>query len=318
MSTAPYTLTDATEEYDALDTEFDQLEVEYEQSRSDFISDLNEIDSRVNSGDLSFSVAIELIERREKDIRRTLNAKVEKMTTVVEEMKDISDYRHQGGFQRPNSGLAGLVSRPLGALPHRARLIHPTAEKLATIRSYRWQGLTLLSLAIASIITLTLLVPALRTSPAILAIKAGHELFGPGWVGTAAGMAMIFILFKLLASGTSMATYRNAKFWDSAAMSEEQWFRMGSESWSPSQRIYSCTAFGFIHIGNIIYPISSLIVVGLVGGVFMWTYLREYKRSGSVERATLASAKLHATYNRFSIIYIIVAITLVSIVAIVS
>ena len=68
-----------------------------------------------------------------------------------------------------------------------------------------------------------------------------------------------------------------------------------------------------MHVANIIYPIGSLIVVTLVGGVFMACYLRVYRRTGDTQAATLSSAKLHATYNRFAIVYMAVALLIVAV-----
>jgi len=54
----------------------------------------------------------------------------------------------------------------------------------------------------------------------------------------------------------------------------------------------------------------------LVGGVYMAAYLREYRRTGSYERATIAAAKLHAAYNRFALVYMVVAVSLMIIASI--
>ncbi|OYX43762.1 hypothetical protein B7Y94_00920 [Candidatus Saccharibacteria bacterium 32-49-12] len=47
----------------------------------------------------------------------------------------------------------------------------------------------------------------------------------------------------------------------------------------------------------------TLLALSLVGAVFMSAYLAEYRRSQDVERATLASTKLHAVYNSYALTF---------------
>ena len=217
-------------------------------------------------------------------------------------------------FERPNKGFAGLISRPLPPLPAFTPVWHPTAGALRRLPSYRLAAFGLVVVAIGVLITLVLTVPWMRISPATLIFDFFRTLLGKPW-GTMAGAVTIVVLIATLgrASGTSIALYKagGSKFWDVAAMYEEQWFRTGAENWSPGQRIYATVAFGAVHAMNIIYPIASLIVVTLVGAVFMACYLHVYRRTGDRQVATLASAKLHATYNRFAVVYMVIALAIV-------
>jgi len=86
------------------------------------------------------------------------------------------------------------------------------------------------------------------------------------------------------------------------ALSEEMWFRAGSEKWSRGQKIYSCVAFSFAHVFNLIYPIGVLIVLVVTGAILMAVYLRVYKKTSDPYQAVLASARVHAAYN-ITVIY---------------
>lgn len=210
-------------------------------------------------------------------------------------------------FRRPTSGLGRLLSKGLAPLPDAAQYIQPSAYTLRKVRRFRLAAFGLVVAAISLLIGLVTLFPWMRTSPATLITN----LF-TGWLGRDIGgwvaLAVVIFLMIFIPSGVTLRGYHAGKFIDRAAMFEEQWFRMGAENWTILQRIHSSVAFGLVHIVNIIYPIASLIVVGLVGGVFMLVYLREFKKTGGTELATIASAKLHATYNRFAFLYLFAAI----------
>lgn len=208
-------------------------------------------------------------------------------------------------FTRPSNKFIDPFNRMLGPLPEGLNAYQPTKKNLRKIRSYRLLGFVLLIAAIVLLISLSALVPWLAISPATLITSALASFMDPALANVLA-LPVCIALIILLTRGVSGPRYEG-KDLDRAAMWEEQWFRTGAESWTARQRLCSCVAFGAVHVMNIIYPISSLIVVGLVGAVFMAVYLREYKRSGSTRRATFASAKLHATYNRFAFLYMIVA-----------
>lgn len=212
-------------------------------------------------------------------------------------------------FRRPDKGFAGLLSRALPPLPTPTKApFHPTKGTLALIPSFRLKAFGLIALAISALLALMHFVPWMRTSPTTIIVNQCNSWFGERWGGLLS-MAVIVALLMLVGKtgGTVISDY-SGKFWDKAAMLEEQWFRMGAENWTTGQRAYSVVAFGLVHVMNIIYPIGSLIVVTLVGWVFLAVYLRAYKKTGSTELATVTSAKLHATYNRFSILYIVVAV----------
>lgn len=241
------------------------------------------------------------LEQINQDIERTNAEMGEKLVRY-----DAEKLNAQKRFRRPNGWFASAISRWLGPVPSPSVVVQPTADNLAKVKSYRLAALALVAVAITALLTLVMTMPWMGLSPARLIMMGANSLLG-GW-GIVVSYAIITVLFMAFARGTRYQHRYVGKFWDRAAMLEEQWFRMGAENWTTRQRLYSSVAFGFVHVGNIIYPLASLIVVGAVGAVFMAVYLRVFRQTHSTELATLASAKLHATYNRFAVVYILVAI----------
>lgn len=137
----------------------------------------------------------------------------------------------------------------------------------------------------------------------------------PWWIG-----AVIALIAGITAmrTGIIVETARNTvggKPIEKLVAEEELWFRTGAQNWTIWQRIGSCVGFGVLHVFNFIYPVSSILVLMLVGGVFMFVYLRAFKRTGNTETATIEATRFHATYDRFAILYTIVAISVALIAA---
>jgi hypothetical protein len=218
---------------------------------------------------------------------------------------------HTEGFYRPTSRLIAPLNTRLGPLPKRMLVIQPTSEALAEVKSYRLLAFAVMLAAIASLFTLVTLFPWMAISPYILTSKALLALTGSELVAQI-GPQVVFLVLILKGGLTIRNFPASGKFLDKRAMLEEQWFRAGAEAWTPGQRFYSCVAFGAVHVLNFIYPLASLLVVGMVlGGMALAVYLWEYRRSGDTRLATLASTKFHATYNRFAFTYLVVALGIV-------
>lgn len=219
-------------------------------------------------------------------------------------------------FVRPAGGLAGAISRTLPPLPAFMPVWYPTTKVLRRLPSYRLLAFGLVVVAITALLFLVRSIPWMRISPAVLILDVTDSVFG-GWLGSIVGWVVIIALALVIYpnKGTTIEAYRRhgVKFWDRAALHEEQWFRTGAEYWTAGQRVYSVLAFGMMHVTNMIYPIASLLVVTLVGMVFMLCYLRVYGRTGDRQTATLATAKLHAAYNRWSVVYMVVALAIVAV-----
>lgn len=212
------------------------------------------------------------------------------------------------GFTRPTNRFMNLLHRPMGPLPKRAMVIEPTKEAFGEVGSYWVLALVTMLVAIGSLVALVTFVPGMATSPYSLTCALLLWLTGdPNVAGLLAGSIFVLILHTFGIKFKHSPS--EGRFFARAAMVEEQWFRMGAENWTWKQRVYSCLAFGFVHVFNFIYPVASLLVVGVVvGGVAMAVYLREYARTGDTRLATLAAAKFHRTYNHFAVAYMAVAL----------
>jgi hypothetical protein len=251
---------------------------------------------------ISLLTTRELIEIMMSDVQKERFALSKKLIKIQRHERALERSR----FTRPSNRFIDPFNRMLGPLPEGLNAYQPTEKNLRKVRSYRLFGGVLIVIAITLLISLSASVPWLAISPATLITSALGTFMDP----TAAGILAFPICIALLiflSRGISHPRYEGKEI-DGAAMHEEQWFRSGAEAWTAKQRLFSCIAFGSVHVMNIFYPLASLIVVGLVGGVFLWVYLREYKRTGSTRRATFASTKLHATYNRFAFLYMFAAI----------
>ena len=215
------------------------------------------------------------------------------------------------GFHRPTSRLVAPLNKILGPLPKHLLVIQPTREALAEVRTYRTLAFATVVVAIASLFILTTLFPWMAISPYVLISKVLLALTGSTLIA-GIGPQVVFLVLVLKFGLTVKNGPTDGKFLDKAAMLEELWFRTGAENWTVVQRLYSCVAFGAIHVLNFIYPLASLLVVGVVlGGMAMIVYLHEHRHSGDTRLATIAAAKFHATYNRFALAYLVVALGIV-------
>lgn len=209
-------------------------------------------------------------------------------------------------FERPSGGWLGWVSKLPGPLPSLA--IAPVQSELAKVRSYRFGAFMTVVGAIAALLYLSSNYRSLAISPMSLLFDLSDRLTGGQWFGTAiAGLVLGLAMTRAFKAEPTNGVY-GGKILDNMAAREELWFRAGAESWTTWQRVRSCIGFGLVHVVNMFYPITSIAVLMLVGGVFMFVYLRAYKRTGSTKLATLESTSFHATYNRFAFLYLIVAI----------
>lgn len=95
-----------------------------------------------------------------------------------------------------------------------------------------------------------------------------------------------------------------------AATYEEQAFREGAENWSLRRRFMSCFIFGVIHLSNIIYPLASILPLALLGALFMWHYLRTYRKFKSRRAAVLAAAIEHRVYNKVALTSVVLWVLL--------
>lgn len=101
-----------------------------------------------------------------------------------------------------------------------------------------------------------------------------------------------------------------------AALYEEQVWREGSHRWGFGQRLISCFTFGAIHMVNLFYPLATILPLTIAGGVFMFIYLKAYRRyieKGRVHArrdATFRAAIAHRLYNRCALAAVVFVVAL--------
>jgi uncharacterized membrane protein (DUF485 family) len=101
-----------------------------------------------------------------------------------------------------------------------------------------------------------------------------------------------------------------------AALYEEQVWREGSHRWNFGQRLISCLTFGAIHMVNLFYPLATILPLTIAGGVFMYIYLKAYRRyieKGRVHArrdATFRAAIAHRLYNRCALAAVVFVVVL--------
>lgn len=206
----------------------------------------------------------------------------------------------QAEYNRPKRGISGLFSKVLAPLPigMKDTRINDEAESvMKTLPSYRFAALGLLIAVIGTVVTLSVLFPQLVISPLSLVLDTASV---DATSQSNAIIVIVSIVVVIMAIAAIRSWRKTRRFIYRAAHDEEKWFRSGAENWTTRQRVVSCAAFGFCHVINLIYPLLTLVALSVAGAVFMMAYLAEYRRSGDVYRATLASTKLHAQYNIYA------------------
>lgn len=93
------------------------------------------------------------------------------------------------------------------------------------------------------------------------------------------------------------------------ANAEERMFRQGAERWTTWHRVGRTVQFGLVH-ALIGIPVGAAIALSLGGAYFMVVYLRSFRRTGSVQEATLESTTAHTVYNGVIIGVVIIALVL--------
>ena len=242
------------------------------------------------------------------------------VVAAIEEAMYLSvEAPHQ--FTRPNTGLAKLVNLIMprqpefqivlsfGDLKPRFRLRHYVA------------AIPLLAVMLGLIQVQVHLLPWTRFS-VITGINwmVSHSGLSAGWRNFLIAFLIAFLVNKTFGGrrrAKSGKTVANTTFsvhttglMNRAALSEEQWFREGSQNWTFGQRLRSCLAFGFVHLGNLIYPLATILPLALGGAFFMAMYLRAYKKSHFRRAAVLEAATYHRVYNRGAIVVVVIALAL--------
>lgn len=193
--------------------------------------------------------------------------------------------------ERPTRGWLGLMCRGLGEL---LDVSMPSRDEFPEARRYRVLPYLTILVPIFFIISVSFVLPWAMLSP----VTATGRAIGGNEGQIVTGQVVILALSLLVIGFFVFVGPKRVKmFLFEAALDEELWFRLGAESWLPGRRVRSCSQFGIAHFLNLIVAIATLGGLALVGGVFMWVYLREFRASGDPRQAAIVSAQFHATYN---------------------
>jgi hypothetical protein len=212
-------------------------------------------------------------------------------------------------FRRPSGRFIGHFTRHLPPAPSPQPRLYTSWRH---IRQHTHAGLVLAAISMlaavfAAIRLLYVEIPALRISPVSLVAGCVYMVIHNDyhWVhliptvvstGGSSGSSPLWLSIPFTV-GILILLRFFLRIFPEAALSEEQTFRQGCESWTTRERTRACLLFGFAHIFNLIYPLATLVALSVGGGLFMWSYQREFRRSGSSERATMQATALHALYN---------------------
>lgn len=196
-------------------------------------------------------------------------------------------------------GWMRFVTRGLPQFPDVAK---PDPAEYSDIRRYRVLPHLLMVGVLAALMAVGKILPGLLLTP----VRAAETAIAPESTGIGASGWIILVVSVLLVVMFVIAGPR--RFYSgllASALEEEVQFRMGSESWTFWQRARSCAQFGFAHITTPIVALLTLGGLALVGVVFMWVYLREFKESGDPRRAAVTAAYFHADYNIGALVWIL-------------
>lgn len=206
---------------------------------------------------------------------------------------------------RKAKGFYGLM---LKAVPKPATVSSVSAVPgdYGELKRYRLQAHLLILLPLSMFYLAKAILPALSQSP----VTAASGAIDNGSNSEVASTIVGLLMFGLLGTITFFVI-KNAfngkldKFLFQAALMEEVDFRYGSEDWTTWQRVKSCVAFGFAHIMNLIVAFATLGSLAIIGGVFMWIYLRHIKMGDSPQKAIQTAARFHADYNTAAIFILV-------------
>jgi hypothetical protein len=156
--------------------------------------------------------------------------------------------------------------------------------------------------------------PALRISPLSIVLDLGYSIWhwefawynfipqlgnptpGSEAPGVVALIARGILTLIFLGGGFALI-----KLTPQFALVEEQAFRQGAEHWTRRERLRSSVLFGFAHIGNLFYPLATLLVLCVGGLIFTSCYLRECRRSNDSVAGVHRATALHSIYNAMAI-----------------
>lgn len=226
---------------------------------------------------------------------------------VLQDLVSASMSEHVREFRRPGKGLYTRVLMKLMPPQPERHVVFSYGELQPRFRLWHHVlGVAAVAVVLCLVQLQITYLPWTKYSVVSGVVWMGETL---GWIIAALVVASLVMLSRVfrkddLASASSVFTYG---FFNGAAISEEQAFREGAENWNWRQRVASCCVFGAVHMSNLIYPIATIVPLSLAGGLFMWYYLRTYRKTRFRRTAVLASSLVHRVYNRIAL-YVLVGL----------
>lgn len=223
-----------------------------------------------------------------------------------EQLRLLTDYSHSLTiYKRSSRGISGLFNRLLGPTPSDMTHMSIDDEAEATmdeLPSYRIPALLSIIGAIAVVMGIALIAPALFVSPLSLLIGLST---GSAITVTSMAHSSVVIVVSAIVVGAAIGTFlrsrkKAGRYNREIALYSEMRYRSGAENWTIWQRFISCLMFGAVNLLVLIFPLPGVIIIGVLGALAMMVYLREYSRSHDSTRATLASTKFSAAYNAYA------------------
>lgn len=213
-------------------------------------------------------------------------------------------------FHRPSGGwFVKLVMSIMPPAPDR-HIIYSFGRLKERYRKVHYLAALPLLLLVFGLVQVQIHFVPLMKHSVISGFITGAEMLGaPAWAAIAIFVALVVFVVRrskhLPGKNSSIHTYG---LLNKAAISEEQAFREGSESWTLGQRINSCLAFGAIHMVNLFYPLATILPLAIGGGMFMWVYLRTYRSTRSRRAAVLEASLWHRVYNKLALTVLVMVI----------
>jgi hypothetical protein len=229
--------------------------------------------------------------------------------------------RRRRDFERPQSGILGWFTRRLPPAPSAH---HKLKANWSTVRDYTniplvLSAVVMLASVLAAIQLMYHALPVLLISPLRVALVLVEDLFtwnfhwhdfvpvaSSSLLWTPSPHSALALLWEIPATLLLLA----GAFWflrliPELALSEEQTFREGAESWTFGQRVKASVLFGFAHVGNLFYPVASLLALSVGGGLFMVAYLLGRRRTGHNRDGVYRATALHALYNAVAVVVMV-------------
>ncbi|HET8884560.1 MAG TPA: hypothetical protein VFM68_03770 [Candidatus Saccharimonadales bacterium] len=227
------------------------------------------------------------LERQLQHMKPEIDAIEEELGTAANKMTEQPSPEYE---RAPYKFLSGVTNKGLGPLPPNIHQSVPTVGEVVAIKTPK------LLLAVMLLWTIGVVLIGPLVAPWML-FGLGYYFFD-NFAGV--NLAMFGPIHVLVVACALFAAFKRDSmhnYFYGNTIRQVQTYRMGAESWTLGQRIYSCVIYTLEALLLFaLYPFIMLLVMPGIAAMLLYVYLDEYHFSGSIKRATLISSKLHAAY----------------------